>query len=68
MPMFDFKCKKCGQIDEYIVKLGQTKGLECRKCGSKALTKLLCAATVVANPNHREPPNYGAYKRNPLYD
>jgi len=67
MPLFDYQCKKCGQINEYIVKMGQTQGLKCKNCGSKELTKLLSAPNVNANPNHREPPQH-TYKRNPIYD
>ena len=67
MPMFDYQCKKCGQIDEYILKTGQTKGLQCKHCGGKTLTKLLAAPNMnVANPNRREPTH--SYKRNPIYD
>lgn len=66
MPMFDYQCKKCGQIDEYIVKIGQTRGLKCKGCGSKELTKLLSAPNVNANPNHREPKH--SFPRKPMFD
>jgi putative FmdB family regulatory protein len=67
MPMFDYLCEKCGRIDEYIVKTGQTRGLKCKHCGGKKLTKLLAAPNMnVANPNRREP-QY-SFKRNPIYD
>jgi putative FmdB family regulatory protein len=68
MPIFDYQCKKCGKTDEYIVKSAESRGLKCKHCGSAQLKRLLGAATVVANPNNREPPNYGSYKRNPIYD
>jgi putative FmdB family regulatory protein len=67
MPMFDYRCKKCGRIDEYIVKMGQMEGPECKNCGSKALKKLMGVPNVSANPNHREPPQH-TYTRNPIYD
>lgn len=67
MPLFDYQCKKCKQISEYIVKTGQTRGLKCKGCGSGALTKILGAANVCANPNRKEPPQH-TYKRNPIYD
>lgn len=55
MPMFDYKCSKCGNVSEYIVKTAEEKGLKCKACGSASLKRLLGAATVVANPNYREP-------------
>jgi putative FmdB family regulatory protein len=67
MPMFDYQCKKCGRTDEYIVKSAQTRGLKCKHCGGKTLTKLLAAPNMnVANPNRKEP-TY-SFKRNPMYD
>jgi putative FmdB family regulatory protein len=67
MPMFDYQCKKCGRIDEYIVKAGDAQGLECKNCGCKRLTKLMGAPNVtVANPNRKEP-KY-SFKRNPMFD
>jgi putative FmdB family regulatory protein len=65
MPMFDYQCSKCGNISEYIVKSPQEKGLKCKACGAKGLKRLLGAATVVANPNHREPPNF-KYSKHPF--
>jgi putative FmdB family regulatory protein len=67
MPMFDYRCKKCGQINEYIVKIVQTKVLKCKNCGSKELTKLLSVPNVtVANPNRKESPY--SFKRKPMFD
>jgi putative FmdB family regulatory protein len=67
MPMFDYRCKKCGRIDEYIVKMGQIKGPECRHCGNKGLTKLMGVPNVtVANPNRKESPY--SFKRKPMFD
>jgi len=30
MPLFDYRCRKCGRTDEYIVKMGQVKSPECK--------------------------------------
>jgi putative FmdB family regulatory protein len=41
MPIFEYQCKKCGQVIE-ILQLGATpKELTCTKCGSDKLQKLL---------------------------
>ncbi len=65
MPMYDYQCKKCGRVDEYIVKSGQTGSPECKHCGSKGLKKLLAAPVVNANFKRKEPPRH-TYPRNPL--
>jgi putative FmdB family regulatory protein len=69
MPMFDYQCKKCGRIDEYIVKTGQTKGLECKHCRSKGMTKLLAAPNMnIANPNRKQSPYTDSFKRKAMFD
>lgn len=66
MPMFDYRCKKCGNVSEYIVKTFDTKGIKCKACGSAGLTKLLSASNVIPNPNNREPPH--TYPTKKFYD
>jgi len=42
MPIFEFKCVKCGHIQEFILKNSQEKvELKCEKCGSEELTRVL---------------------------
>ena len=36
MALYDYKCKDCGDLSEYLVYSPNDK-VECRKCGSKAL-------------------------------
>ena len=67
MPMFDYQCKKCGEVGEYIVKTAGTRNVKCKRCGSKEMTRLIGAPNVaVANPNRREPTN--TYPKNPFYN
>jgi putative FmdB family regulatory protein len=55
MPIYEFKCKKCGvQYDELvwtIDKTGKYPGVECPECGSKSKVKLVSLAKCsFANP------------------
>ncbi len=44
MPIFEYKCKKCGETIEVLVKSSKEKlSLKCTKCGSENLEKLMSA-------------------------
>ena len=34
MPIFEYKCSKCGQLEELLVKQGAKKAPKCPKCGA----------------------------------
>ncbi|TES94523.1 MAG: zinc ribbon domain-containing protein [Candidatus Cloacimonadota bacterium] len=40
MPVYDFKCKKCGKVIEFFLQKSD-ESIECPHCGSKKLVKLL---------------------------
>ena len=46
MPMFEYRCKKCGSLSEFLVYGGRTDGLACRSCGNTGLEKMLSAPNV----------------------
>ncbi len=39
MPVFEYKCKKCGEKFEKLV-IGKSEKIVCEKCGSEELEKL----------------------------
>lgn len=43
MPIYEYKCNKCGEKFEAWVKLGQGNEVKCTKCGSENLEKLVSA-------------------------
>jgi putative FmdB family regulatory protein len=46
MPIFEYKCKKCGHITEFLEKSsGKTKHA-CEKCGSNQMQKLFSGFSV----------------------
>ena len=52
MPIYEFKCKKCGELFEALRSIGDTgKGLACPECGAKAVEKQIStfAVTGVCN-------------------
>ena len=40
MPVIDFKCDKCGEKFEEIVKLFDRENIKCPKCGSKDIRQV----------------------------
>jgi putative FmdB family regulatory protein len=48
MPIFEYKCKKCGAINELLV-LGKEEVLNCKSCNSKNLTKIMSAHNTVSS-------------------
>lgn len=39
MPLYEYRCQQCGQLQEHLVRAGETP--ECSACGSPRLAKLL---------------------------
>ncbi len=44
MPIFEYRCKKCGKTSEFLVSSSSSvEDLACEHCGSKRLQKLISA-------------------------
>lgn len=46
MPMFEYRCKKCGHVTEVLERAGSRSRPTCEKCGSVQMEKLLAAFSV----------------------
>ena len=44
MPIYEYRCEKCGHEMEAIQKMSDDPLTECQACGEPALTKLISAA------------------------
>ncbi len=52
MPVFDFKCKDCGEkFEKLIFKEEEIKNITCPKCGSKNIEKLLSGFRIGGTEN-----------------
>lgn len=47
MPIYEFSCKKCGEVTEVLV-IGKSETPACKQCGSEDVVKLISAANVNA--------------------
>ncbi len=54
MPIYEYRCEKCGQVNEFIV-LAKKDHLQCKKCESEKLTKILSAHNVSSGSAERTP-------------
>jgi len=46
MPIYEYRCKKCGAVSEFLVYGSQAEGLACTSCGDARLEKILSAPNV----------------------
>ncbi len=49
MPLFEYRCKKCGHINEVLVFGSEKPELVCEKCGSKKLEKIMSSFNARVN-------------------
>jgi len=59
MPIYEYRCEKCGRVDEFLI-IGKQEQLLCKQCGSGDLTKLLSAHNTFSSPSRGSgEPNLG---------
>ena len=46
MPLYEYRCKKCGHVTEVLEKADASGRHSCDKCGSRQMVKLLSAFAV----------------------
>jgi putative FmdB family regulatory protein len=46
MPLFDYKCKKCGHVTEFLESSGNKEAHRCEKCNSTRMEKMVSAFSV----------------------
>jgi len=49
MPIFEYRCDKCGYVSQFLERPDSRKRHVCQKCGSKGMTKLLSVFGTVAS-------------------
>ena len=47
MPIFDFRCQKCGGVSEILVRNNTNQEVRCPTCGSGSMERLVTAAYSV---------------------
>lgn len=52
MPIYEYRCEKCGQVNEFLILRSQDP-LHCEHCGSDDLTKLMSAHNTSAGSSRK---------------
>jgi putative FmdB family regulatory protein len=46
MPIYEYKCLKCGEVSEFLVGVGpHSEAIECKVCGSREMQRVLSPAS-----------------------
>ncbi len=55
MPIYEYRCLNCGELNEFLVGVGKEEELKCKKCSRRDLTRLLSIANVSSShPSARD--------------
>lgn len=56
MPIYEFKCVKCGNIFELLKlkKEDEEKGMSCPKCGAEEIERVLSVVSIGKTPSGRK--------------
>jgi putative FmdB family regulatory protein len=46
MPLFEYRCKKCGYVNEFLESAASRKAHRCEKCDSTRLERIFSAFSV----------------------
>jgi putative FmdB family regulatory protein len=46
MPVYEYNCKKCGEISEFLVGIQKQEELKCKTCGYSDLEKIFSRSAV----------------------
>jgi putative FmdB family regulatory protein len=49
MPIYDYRCRKCGAVSEAFLRSPDAKPARCPSCGSQSLEKLPSAFSVLGS-------------------
>ncbi|MBU4426201.1 MAG: zinc ribbon domain-containing protein [Proteobacteria bacterium] len=54
MPIYEYRCKSCGGVTEFLVGVGEDIAITCSHCGSLDMEKIMSAASFLdGGPNRR---------------
>ena len=49
MPIYDCRCRRCGEVSEVFLRSLDAEPAKCPNCGSESLERLLSAFSVVSS-------------------
>jgi putative FmdB family regulatory protein len=55
MPIYEYRCKACGTITEFLTGVGEDISISCSNCGSVEMEKVMSAASFLGRAMERMP-------------
>jgi putative FmdB family regulatory protein len=55
LPIYEYRCRACGGIGEFLVGGGQRPSIVCPACGSLEMEKILSPASLLDRSRERNP-------------
>ena len=54
MPIYEYQCKVCGKISEFLTGADNKERLVCKNCGSLDLERIISAASIIGQSSKRQ--------------
>jgi putative FmdB family regulatory protein len=55
MPIYEYQCKKCGSVSEFLTVFGKEERISCKTCGSLEIERLISAPSFLSATIKQEP-------------
>ncbi|MBW1666912.1 MAG: zinc ribbon domain-containing protein [Deltaproteobacteria bacterium] len=55
MPIYEYRCKSCGAISEFLTGVGKDEPISCKQCGSFEMERVLSVSSFSFGSGERAP-------------
>ncbi len=55
MPIYEYRCKECGAISEYMTGMGNDENISCKECESTETERILSVASFLGGKSEHSP-------------
>ena len=55
MPIFEYQCKECMTVSEFLIGIGSEESIVCKKCGSLEMERILSTPFLLDSTMHQAP-------------
>jgi putative FmdB family regulatory protein len=56
MPIFEYQCKDCMTVSEFLIGAGNKESIACKKCGTLAMERILSTPFFLDSAKHPPSP------------
>jgi putative FmdB family regulatory protein len=55
MPIFEYQCKECMTVSEFLIGIGSKEPIACKTCGSLEMERVLSTSFFLDSATHQAP-------------